>query len=132
MKTFYIAYPLLFQILSNPLSPASLSPLTSIPTAFSVVLFLWLNGWSCHIWCAILFNNNMDLHMSSLDTLVPQRPWWVFYATRCQVYWSSPFFENFKRVWSKYALSFSSYENNIHWLKTCCYTFCKNHIILTT
>ena len=23
---------------------------------------------SCHIWCAILLNNNMDLHMSSLGT----------------------------------------------------------------
>ena len=30
----------------------------------------------------------MDLHMSSLGgTLVPQEPWYVFYAIRCQVYW---------------------------------------------
>ena len=31
---------LLFQMLSNPLSPTSLSPPTSIPTVLSVVLFL--------------------------------------------------------------------------------------------
>ena len=28
-------------------------------TVLYVVLFLWLNGWSCHIWCAILLNDNM-------------------------------------------------------------------------
>ena len=31
--------------------------------------FLWLNGWLNHIWCAILLNDIMDLHMSSLGTL---------------------------------------------------------------
>ena len=29
----------------------------------------------------------MDQHMWSLGTLVPEGPWCVFYATRCQVYW---------------------------------------------
>ena len=29
----------------------------------------------------------MDLHMSSLGTLVTEGPWCVFHATRCQVYW---------------------------------------------
>ena len=29
----------------------------------------------------------MDLHMSNLGTLVPEGPCYVFYATRCQVYW---------------------------------------------
>ena len=38
------------------------------PTVLSVALFLWLNGWSCHIWCTILLNGNMDLHMSGLGT----------------------------------------------------------------
>ena len=66
---------LLFQMLSNPLSPTSLSPPTSIPTVLSVVLFLWLNGWSRHIWCIILLNDNIDLHMTSLRTLVPEGPW---------------------------------------------------------
>ena len=70
--------PPLFQILSNHPPP---------PTAPSVDLFLWLNGQSCYIWCVILFNDYMDLHMSSLGTLVPEEPSCVFYATRCQVYW---------------------------------------------
>ena len=73
----YIAYPPpLFPILSN-----------STPTALPVVLFLWLNEWSCHIRCTILLNDNMDLHMSSLGTAVPEGPWCVFFATRHQVYW---------------------------------------------
>ena len=29
----------------------------------------------------------MDLHISSLGTLVPEGTWCVFYATRHQVYW---------------------------------------------
>ena len=37
-------------------------------------------------WCAVLLSI-MDLCMSSLGTLVPEGPWGVFYATRCQVYW---------------------------------------------
>ena len=60
--------------------------LPSTPRVLSVVLFLLLNGWSRHIWCAVLLNDNMDLHMSSLGTLLPEGPWCVFYATRCQVY----------------------------------------------
>ena len=68
--------PPLFPILSN-----------STPTALPVVLFLWLNEWSCHIRCTILLNDNMDLHMSSLGTAVPEGPWCVFFATRHQVYW---------------------------------------------
>ena len=34
-----------------------------------------------HIWCAILLNDIMDLHMSSFGS------WCVFYATRRQVCW---------------------------------------------
>ena len=67
-----------FQILSNP----PLSPPTPTPTVLSVVLSLWLNGWSRHIWCAILLNDNRDLHMSSLGTLVPEGPRCAFYATK--------------------------------------------------
>ena len=37
-------------------------------------------------WCAVSLSI-MDLCMSSLGTLVPEGPWCVFYATRCQVYW---------------------------------------------
>ena len=67
-----------FQILSNP----PLSPPTPTPTVLSVVLSLWLNGWSRHIWCAILLNDNRDLHMSSLGTLVPEGSRCAFYATK--------------------------------------------------
>ena len=49
-------------------------------------LFLSLNEWSCHIWCATLLNDNMHLHMLSLYTLEAEGPC-VFYATRCKVYW---------------------------------------------
>ena len=75
MKAPYIAYP-----------PPSLLPPTPIPTTLSIVLFLWLNGWSCHLCCAILLNI-MDLHMLSLGTLVSEGPSCKFYATRRQVYW---------------------------------------------
>ena len=59
---------------------------TPTPTVVSAALFLWLNGWWCHIWCAVLLNDNMDLHMSSLGTIVPEGPWCVFYATGHQIY----------------------------------------------
>ena len=52
------------------LSPPSLPPPSPTPTAHSVVLFLWQNEWSSHIWCAILLNDIMDVHMSSLRTLM--------------------------------------------------------------
>ena len=62
-----------------PSPPPFLSP--------SVVLFFCLNGWSRRIWCASLLNDIMDLHISSLNTIVPEGPWCVFYATRYQAYW---------------------------------------------
>ena len=52
----------------QPLPPTSLSSQTSTPIVFSVALFIWLNEWSGHIWCAILCNDKMDLHLSSLHT----------------------------------------------------------------
>ena len=45
-------YSPFFQILSTP-SPFSLSSPTPTLTALSVVVFVWLNVWSRHIWCAI-------------------------------------------------------------------------------
>ena len=81
----YITYPLFFKF--RP--PTTHFPVTSNP--HSHCSFCWpvslAEWWSHHIWCAILLNDNMDLHMSSLGTLVPERPWCVFYATRRQVYW---------------------------------------------
>ena len=73
--------------MSNPPPTPSFSvTFNHHPTALSIVLFLWLNGWLCHIWCAILLNDIMDLPMLSLDslrTLVllyldPKGPWCVF------------------------------------------------------
>ena len=48
----------------------SLLPPTPTPTAYSVILFLWLNGWLCHTWCATLIDDIMDVHMSSLRILM--------------------------------------------------------------
>ena len=88
MKTLLYCQLRFFKFCPFPPSPrTSLSPPTLTLTVLSVVPFLWLNGWSLHIWCAILLNDNMDLHMSGLGTLVPEGPWCVFYATRHQVYW---------------------------------------------
>ena len=63
MKTplYCLHPPILFQILSNP-------------TALSVALFLWMSGWLCHIWFVNLLNDTMDLHMSTLGTLVLRDP----------------------------------------------------------
>ena len=58
------------------------------PPPFSVVLFLWLNGWSCHFSCGNLHNDKMDPHILNLGALVSEEPWCVFYARRHQVYWS--------------------------------------------
>ena len=58
-----------FQILSTP-PPPFLLQRTLTPTAHSVVLFLWLNGWSCQFWCAILLKDIMDVHMSNLRALI--------------------------------------------------------------
>ena len=87
MKTLPLIFP--NQVCPSPLS--SLSPPTPNSTALPVVLFLWLKEWSCHISYAVLLNDIMDLHMSSLGTLralvllylVPE-PWCVFYTKRRQ------------------------------------------------
>ena len=57
------------------------------PLLFLFPCFFNWNVWSCHIWCIILLDNIMDPHMSSVVTLVPEGPWGVFFATKCQVYW---------------------------------------------
>ena len=58
--------PSFFQILQTHSPPITLSP------AFFVALFLWLNGWSHHIWFVVLLNDFMQLCLSSLDTVVPE------------------------------------------------------------
>ena len=72
---------ILFQILSNPPSPilsCRLQP--PPPTTHPVVLFLWVNGWSRHIWFYLM--------ISWMCTCQALGPWCVSYATRRQIYWS--------------------------------------------
>ena len=61
MKTpsLYCLTPPLFKFYPPPPYNFLSLPIRT-PTALSVVVFLWLNGWLCHIWCAILLNHNMD------------------------------------------------------------------------
>ena len=80
-----LPYPPPFQIFSN--FPPFLVASHLNPFALFVVLFLSVNGWLCHVWCANLLNVILCLHMLSLSTLVPEGPCCVFYATRHQVYW---------------------------------------------
>ena len=65
--------------------PLPTHPTKPFPTLF-VVLFLWRNGWLCHIWCVILLNDIMDLHVLSL---VPSntRTLWCGFCNKASVYW---------------------------------------------
>ena len=89
----YCHPPPFFQILSNtpPLLPLPCHFQPSLSLFFLLPYFFgWMGDLSCFfgwmgdltyffgwmgdhaIWCAILPNDNMDLHISSLDTLVPE------------------------------------------------------------
>ena len=86
LAPYFMNTPVLFiSPFSNFVQPPSPLPCHLQPPA--PLLFLRLNWWLRHIWCAVLLNDIMDLHMSSLGTLVPEGPWCVFYATKRQVYW---------------------------------------------
>ena len=65
--------------------PQLLCHLQPPPPLFSLLscFFSWMGD---HATFDVLFNN-IDLHMSSLGSLVPEGPWCVFYAIRHQVYW---------------------------------------------
>ena len=52
--------------------PSLLLPTPNL-TALPVVLFLWLNGWMCHLWCAILLYDIMDVNMLGLWYLSTKR-----------------------------------------------------------
>ena len=69
--------------MKTPLYWLILPPFLQLPPPLFFLLscFFWLNKWSCHVWCAILLNGDMNLHISSLGTLVPKGDWFVFYAT---------------------------------------------------
>ena len=79
LTPYFMKTPL-FQILSKPSFPVAFN---LHPTALFVVFFLWLNGWSCHVWLVIVLNI-MNLQMSGLGTLVPEGPCCVVYATKHQ------------------------------------------------
>ena len=86
----YNAYPPPFfsKFVHPPLQlPYHLQAPSSTPTALFVTLFLWLNGWLCSIWCVILLNDIVDIHMLSLGTSIPEGTCCVFYATRHQSHW---------------------------------------------
>ena len=53
--------PLFYKDLPPYIAYSSFFKFCPTPTALSVVLFLWLNGWSRHIWCTFLLNDIMDL-----------------------------------------------------------------------
>ena len=74
---------------SPPPHPPSLFPVNSkpYPHCFFCCLASLAEWVIMPHWWAILLNDTMDLHMSSLGTLVTEGPWCVFYATKCQVYW---------------------------------------------
>ena len=57
---------LLFKFCPGP--PSLLVP-TPTSIGHPVVLFIFLDGWFCHLWYAILLNKTMDVHMSTLRTL---------------------------------------------------------------
>ena len=44
----------------------------STTTTIFFALFPWLTAWLCHLWCVILLNDIMDLHMWSLGVMVPE------------------------------------------------------------
>ena len=82
MKTTFSDFvqPPSFPVAANPTPP---------PLLLLLPCFIWLSRWSCHIWCAILLNDIMDLQMLSLGTLVPEGPWCVFYTKMHQLYWGT-------------------------------------------
>ena len=73
-------------IFQNLTTPIPHFPVTSNPHC-SYCCRISLADWliTPHLMCILL--NNIDPYMSSLSTLVPEEPWYVFYVTRHQVYW---------------------------------------------
>ena len=86
MKTLQYFLLQLFKILSNSSSPS--------PPNFTSAVNFWslvcLTEWVImpHLMCYFSFDDIMVLYMSCFGTLVPERPCYMFDATRNQVYWS--------------------------------------------
>ena len=77
---FKVSYPVILWTPPILPTPTPLCPHTPPPTLpchyqlppplfFSVVMFLWLNGWLRHIWCAILLNGK-PWYLSTRRTLM--------------------------------------------------------------
>ena len=79
-KPLILPIPPFWSVFHHPQLPCHLQPHFHCSFCFHVSL-------AHHIWCAILVNDNLDLHMLTLGSLVPEGPWCVFYAIRHQVYW---------------------------------------------
>ena len=62
--------PLLPTPFSNFVQPPLSATFNPTHNAHSVVLFILLNGWSHHIWCATFLNDIIDVQMLSLRTLM--------------------------------------------------------------
>ena len=80
----YIAYPpFFFPILSNP--PPLPLPHQSPPlTALFAALFLWLNGWSCHIWQ--IFPNSIKGEGGKRQGVILTI--WTFFKAKNNILWS--------------------------------------------
>ena len=76
----YVAYYPFFKLLPTlPLPQLACHLQPPLPLFFLLFCFF---SWMC-----FMPHDNMDLHKSSLGTLVPAGPWCVFYATSHQVDW---------------------------------------------
>ena len=72
------------QSFSNLYTPPFLLSPTPSPLFFLLFCFF---GWISDYTTFVVLFYLMDLRVSSLGTLVPEGSWFVFYATRFQVYW---------------------------------------------
>ena len=84
---YFLPIPPPFSNFVEPPSLTFLSPPTPNPRC-SFCCPVSLAEWVIMLHLMCNFNGSMDLHMSSLGILVPEGPWYVFFATRCQGYWS--------------------------------------------
>ena len=66
--------PSFFKILSKnpPPTPTSRSPPTLTPTALYLVMFLWLNKWSCHIWLMCYFTYYLIIWVYTCQASLPK------------------------------------------------------------
>ena len=115
MKTPYIAYPPLFQILSTHCQLQLLPPLFFLLSSF----FGWMDLTTFDVLFYLMLNDNIDLHMLSLGTLVPEGPWCVFHATRLNFteVWHNVVFYWYSDLLSRTHTAHSGASRLTHWYK---------------